>query len=305
MISKGKSRYIGKEYLAGEPFQKLVEEKCSLATANDPDGFLQKVQGWASLNAYMGWLKAYKTNAGNFLDHHVWGADRHLGGGVYLYGAMDDRFATNAARVFVPNGLDAAKHVEGKSVCVIGAWDGTECLLLRVLGAASVDAVEEVPAFCEMAKAQYQAWEVPGEVFTKSLYEIDVETSWQKYDLVYVPGVLYHLTDLPTALTILWAIIKPGGVLAFESIVDPPGGKKAQYLGPSTPGWNWWSPTAECYEGILRDCGFPDGRTVEMASNRGWWVGTRAEHALALKNGAAGFSRPDVLRTIARLHRSH
>ena len=301
MISPGKTRYIGAAYPAAEPFVKLLAEKFSLATANDPNGFMKRVEGWASLEVYNKWRTAYAANNGNFFDHPVWGADRDLGGGSYLYGAMDDRYASNAARVFVPSGLDVSRDVVAKNACVIGAWDGTECLLLRALGAKSVDAIDEVPAFCKMAEAQYKAWEIPGCVRSKSLYEIDVEASWQTYDLVYVPGVLYHLTDLPTALVILWSMLKPNGVLAFESIADESGPSVARYLGVSAPGWNWWSPTTECYEAIMRDCGFPDGRTVEYTGGRGWWAGTRAEHSPALTNGAAGFSRPDVLRTIARL----
>src|SRR6185369_4178751 len=144
---------------------------------------------------------------------------------------------------------------------------------LRAMGAKLVDMVEEVPDFCKMAGAQYAAWDVPGTIFSRSLYEMDVESQWQAYDLLYVPGVLYHLTDLPTAMVMLWAMLKPGGVLAFESIVDPmPKERSARYLGASVPGWNWWSPTTLCYEAIMRDCGFPDGRTVERNGGRGWWV---------------------------------
>jgi 2-polyprenyl-3-methyl-5-hydroxy-6-metoxy-1,4-benzoquinol methylase len=301
MISPGKTRHIGRAHPGAERFEGLVGERFNLATALRPDAFVKRVERWASRAAYDAWLTAYRSNEGNFLDHAVWGADRDLGGGVHLYGAMDDRYATSAARVFVPAGLDAARHVEGKRVCVVGAWDGTECLLLRALGASAVDAVEEVPAFCEMATAQYETWNMPGTVARQSLYELDVEKLWQRYDLVYVPGVLYHLTDLPAALVILWSLLKPGGVLAFESIADPSGPCAARYLGAAVPGWNWWSPTPQCYEAIMRDCGFPDARTVECDAGRGWWLGTRAEVASVLAHGAAGFSRPDLLRAIARL----
>lgn len=299
MTPPGKTRYIGAANANAAPFERLVAEYFNLANAKP--GFLDRVSKWASLGVYNVWRTAYQRNAGTFLDYAVWGADRDLGGGQYLYGAMDDRYATNAARVFVPHGLNAVKHVKGKRVCVVGAWDGTECLLLRALGAVSVDAIEEVPVFCDMARAQYETWSVPGWVFPKSLYEINVETMWQQYDLIYVPGVLYHLTDLPAALTMLWAMLKPEGVLAFESCADPKGSMSARYLGASVPGWNWWCPTPECFEALMRDCGFPDGRTVEHAAGRGWWMGTRSEHLPVLASGAAGFSRPDVLRSIARL----
>jgi hypothetical protein len=295
----GKTRAIGAAHPGAAPYVQLVREFFHLGNAREPAAFMAQVSKWASLEAYQGWLAAYRANDGSFLQHAVWGADRDLGGGQYLYGAMDDRYASNAARVFVPGGLDAAKHVKGKRTCVVGAWDGTECLLLRALGASSVDAVEEVPAFCEMARAQYQAWGVPGEIYTKSLYEIDVGASWQAYDLLYVPGVMYHLTDLTTALVILWSMLAPGGVLALESIADVSDGAHARYLGASAAGWNWWSPTPACFMAAMRDCGFADARTVEHAHGRGWWIGTRSDKLPALATGAAGFSRPDILRTIA------
>jgi hypothetical protein len=298
MTPPGKTRYIGREVPGSLGFVQLLASKFSLATAIDPAGFLAKVEKWSSLAAYQAWFAAYRRNQGSFLDHAVWGADRDLGGGKFLYGAMDDRYATNAARVFISGGLHTDKHVVSKNVCVIGSWDGTECLLLRAMGAKHVDAVDEVPAFGDMAEAQYKAWNIPGFVHRKSLYDLNVGALWQAYDLIYVPGVMYHLTDLPTALVMLWAMLAPGGTLAFESITDPKGSRSARYLGASMPGWNWWSPTPECYEAAMKDCGFPDGRTVECSHGRGWWVGTKSENVPAIGNGAAGFSRPDVLKMI-------
>jgi hypothetical protein len=51
----------------------------------------------------------------------------------------------------------------------------------------------------------------------------------------------------------------------------------------------------------MHDCGFPDGRTAERHGGRGWWIGSKGAKLPALSGGAAGFSRPDVLRTIKRL----
>lgn len=298
----GKSRHIGGAYPGSERFERLVSERYSLATMRgmEPAAFLARVEPWASRDAYDRWLVAYRRSDGTFLDHAVWGADRDLGGGHYLHGAMDDRYATNAARVFVPGGLDERKVACAKC-CVVGAWDGTEALLLHALGAASVDCVEEVPAFCDMAQVQFDAWQLDGFVSRRSLYEVNLLKVWQRYDLVYVPGVLYHLTDPVAALVILWSMLKPGGVLAFESIADTGAAPIARYLGASVPGWNWWSPTPGCFESMMRDCGFPDARTVEVSRGRGWWVGTRGDKLPALSGGAAGFSRPDLLRTIAGL----
>lgn len=298
-----KPRQIGIAHPGAPRFERLVSERYSLATLTGmpPEEFLRQANVWGSREAYERWLAAYRQNAGGFLDHPVWGADRDLGAGHQLFGAMDDRYASNAARLLDAGGLDVARHIEGKRACVVGAWDGTECLLLHALGASQVDAIEEAPASVAMATHQFRAWKVPGVAVECSLYEVP-ERPWLTgaYDLLYVPGVLYHLTDLPAALVILWSMLAPGGRLAFESIADA-GGKSARYLGPRHPGWSWWSPSADCYEALLADCGFPDGRTVELAHGRGWWVGTRSDAPpLAVEGGAAGFSRPGLVRAISR-----
>lgn len=312
-ISPGKGRYIGSAYPGAERYLELLQ-RYTLATMRgaDPAAFLARVEEWGSLEAYQRWLRAYQRNDGTFLQHTVWGADRDLGplpgetAPRHLCGAMDDRALTNLHRVAsAPGGLDPARHVAGKRACVVGAWDGTECLLLHALGASYVDVIEEVPAFAEMARLQLDAWQVPhAMVLPRSLYEVDVRQLWQAYDLLYVPGVLYHLSDPVTALVICWALLRPGGVLAFESIVDPPAHGEAtvaRYLGASKAGWNWWAPTPQAYEAMLRDAGFPDGRTVETSKGRGWWLGTRGKRLPALASGAAGFSRPDLLRTVVEL----
>lgn len=304
----GKTRYIGGRYEGAERFEQLITKNFNLATISGeaPEIFLNRVERWGSREAYDRWLRAYQRNDGSFLQHAVWGADRDLGEGHYLWGAMDDRYATNAARVFAPGGLDATKHVEGKRACVIGAWDGTECLLLRALGASVIDAIEEVKDFAEMSKTQFDAWCVPGEVRNASLYELNIRQCWQSYDLLYVPGVLYHLTDLPAAMAIFWSMLRPGGALAFESVVDvdiSTDAPAARYLGASIPGWNWWAPNAACYNALLRDGGFPDGHAVEVSRGRGWWMGTRSDRLPSLECGAAGFSRTDLLREIKVLSR--
>jgi len=305
----GKRRCIGRAIPGADRWERLVNGRYCLATLPDGDrsGLVQRMVEWGSAEAYARWLDAYRRNAGNFLDHPAWGADRDLGGGVHLHGAMDDRFATNLERLVRGGGLVPDRHVFGRDCCVVGCWDGTENLLLHALGAVRVDGIEEVDAFCEMTDAQLRAWDVPGRVVHRgSLYEVDVRSLWERYALVYVPGVLYHLTDPAAALLLLWAMLRPGGTLAVESIAsgDPApqdGWHAARYLGPSRPGWNWWSPTPGAWCRMMQDAGFPDARTVEFAAGRGWWVGTKRGPLPLAAHGAAGFSRPDVLRTVREL----
>lgn len=293
----GKANYIGTVRSDVAQYVALIHERFSLRNAVDGEAFWGKVKKYGNRATYDAWQAAHASGKGTFLDHTCWGSDRDFGGGRVLYGAMDDRYASNAARLFRPGAITATDHVRGKTACVVGAWDGTECLLLRALGAEMVDAIEEVPAFCEMAHAQYEAWAIPGTVLPVSLYDADVDKLYQRYDLLYVPGVMYHLTDIVTALTMLWAMLKPSGVLAFETMVSSGNGDNAVFVG-SRPGWNWWCPTEQCFVSMMRECGFQDARCVEHAGGRGWFVGSRSESPRVLSYGAAGFSRPDVLRII-------
>ena len=98
----GKRRCIGRAIPGAERWERLVNERYCLATLPDgidPSGLVDRLLKWGSADAYARWLGAYRRNEGNFLDHPVWGADRDLGGGVLLHGAMDDRYATNLERV--------------------------------------------------------------------------------------------------------------------------------------------------------------------------------------------------------------
>lgn len=292
----GKPRLIGSDDSElSARFETLVSERFSLATARRPEEFLRRVSRYASAEAHASWLQAYSSNSGSFVDHAVWGADRDLGDGRWLYGAMDNRYATNAARVIGGGGLDIDQDIRDKRVCVVGAWDGTECLLMYALGACEVDAVEEVPEFCEMAAAQYETWLVPGEVFRQSLYDV---APARLYDTIYVPGVMYHLTDMVSGSLALWSMLKHGGKLATESAVDELTEKCARYTGPLEPGWNWWIPSAACLEALLADCGFDEvHRVEEPRRGRGWWVGRKSTSApRAATSGRAGLFKPNALR---------
>lgn len=294
----GKSRHIGADDSAlSAELEGLVAGRYNLGTALRPEEFLARVSRYASAEAYASWLRAYKGNEGSFVDHAAWGADRDLGDGKWLHGAMDNRYATNAARAMGPGGVNADADIRGRRVCVVGAWDGTECLLLHALGASEVDAVDEVPEFCEMAEAQYEAWSVPGKVLRQSLYEAAQD---EQYDTLYVPGVMYHLTDMVAGALAMWSMLRPGGKLAIESAVDESTERRARYAGPSEPGWNWWLPTPACLEALLADCGF-DGvsRVQEPRRGRGWWVGSRSASApRAATLGRAGMSRLDVVKRL-------
>lgn len=280
-------------------------------TGMDPARFRAEVEAFVAAHPYGEWLRAWQANAGTFLQTLCWGADREFVqegasfGRWWVKGAMDDRHVTNLERVVRPGGLDVDRHVVGRLACVVGCWCGEEMLLLRALEARGVDGVEEVPEYARMAQLQLDAYQVPGRVWPRSLYALPLEEVAETYDLLYVPGVLYHLTDPVVALLIFWAMLRPGGQLAFETTVTSSQGglgpTMARYLGAGVPGWNWWAPTPEAYTAMMRDCGFVDCRQVDQVPGRAWFMGERSDRLPLLETGAAGFSRPDLLDEVRRL----
>ncbi|MFH1571325.1 MAG: DUF1698 domain-containing protein [Gemmatimonadota bacterium] len=279
-------------------------------TGMDPAAFRAEVEAFVQANPYEAWRKAWQGNSGTFLQTLCWGADREFVQAApgrprwWVKGGMDDRHLTNLERVVRPGGLDVARDVVGKLACVVGCWCGEEMLLLRALDARGCDGVEEVPEYARLAQLQIDAYRVPGRVWPRSLYSLPLDEVAGLYDLLYVPGVLYHLTDPVAALLTFWAMLKPGGVLAFETVVTPTqGGPRpmAAYLGASVVGWNWWAPTPEAYTAMMRDCGFVDCRQVDQVPGRAWFMGERSDRLPLLETGAAGFSRPDLLDEVRAL----
>lgn len=249
------------------------------------------------------WMKAWQGNEGTFLDILCWGHDQNFGEGLEVKGAMGNRHLTNIARITNAGGIVPSRDITSRSACVVGCWSGTENLLLAALGAVLVDGIEEVHEYAELAQGQLRAFSVAGRVLSASLYELPVHEFWQRYDLTYVPGVLYHLTDPVTALVTLWSMTRPGGLLAFETMVmpSPSSSPVFSYLGPSKVGWNWWCPSTEALVQMMRDCGFVDPHEVERSQHRAWFVGRRGEKLPLLDTAAAGFSRPVLLRAIREL----
>ena len=59
-------------------------------------------------------------------------------------------------------------------------------------------------------------------VISRSLYELEVKEMQEVFDIVYFPGVLYHLSDPVMALRILYNRLKIGGIIIIETMVPIP-----------------------------------------------------------------------------------
>jgi len=269
----------------------------------DADAFWHQVEPFVRDNTHEQWVRAWQANDGTFLKTLCWGADRRFGPEPkhLVKGAMDDRHLSNFVRLEEGGGIDRQQHIEGRRALVVGPWCGEEMLLLHALGAALVDGIEEVDRYAHFAQAQLDAWGVPGAVASGSLHSVQIAGIAQRYHLAYVPGVMYHLTDPICALVTLWASLKPGGLLAFETMLEEGEEMTATYLGAQTAGWNWWCPTETTWLRMMADCGFVGCRMADKVGGRAWFVGERSPRLPLVDTGAAGFSRPDLLDQLHKL----
>ncbi len=232
------------------------------------------------------WHEAYKLG---FTDFFAWGHDQDFGFGRTRQGTMSTRHVEIVSESIEYGYLP--ERLTDLDVLDVGCWTGGDVLALAGMG-ARVTALEEHPISAAAAKRMCDLLGVSAEVHSRSLYSENSE--WMgKFDVVYISGVIYHVTDPVLALRICFAYLKPGGRIVVETKASKLEGALCEYGGTHEKGWNWYSPTLETFGRWLVDAGFPrDQVRVHMRP-----VGRLL--AGAVKGGPkklperAGFSRPN------------
>ncbi len=231
-----------------------------------------------------------------------WGHD-HDFGPFEMNGLMGDR------HIFLLNDFCeyfslTPSYFSGKSVLDIGCWTGGTTLLLQSLG-ASVRAVEEVKKYGETVSYLAGAFGVGSSVSVEStsLYRLGLCKDGRLCDVVYFPGVLYHLSDPVLALRVLYNQLSEGGVILIESAgvnsqepvcffegsrVFWMGGKEKR----NRKGWNWFLPSQEAMRRMLIEAGFEGVRSLYSA-DRGRVYGIGHKRGLQ-EICRAGLSVPDI-----------
>jgi tRNA (mo5U34)-methyltransferase len=157
----------------------------------------------------------------------------------------------------------------GKDVIDVGCWTGGTTLLLKALGANEVLALEEVQKYAIVAKSLAQDLYKLDNVTCNGTNLFDLETQ-KKYDIIYFPGVIYHLSDPVLALRRLFNATKNGGIIfietmginAKEAICQFHGNKQYHNVDNEDSknlnrgGWNWFVPSASCLSLWLDEAGF-------------------------------------------------
>lgn len=197
-----------------------------------------------------------------------WGHD-HDFGSFKLKGQMSGRHLSLMREFSHRFHLDL-RTFQGKDVLDVGCWTGGTTLLLHALG-ARVFAVEEVRKYARMVEYLAQAFGISDrvEVGARSLYSLNEEPFRDRFDIVYFPGVVYHLTDPVLALRILFNTCRQGGIILVESAgIDDSravcrfeGGRvfrggRAENL--TRRGWNWFIPSCSALERMMTEAGFQE-----------------------------------------------
>lgn len=200
-----------------------------------------------------------------------WGHN-HDFGTFQLPGRMGDRHIELLANftTYFPVRLEG---FAGKRVLDVGCWTGGTTLLLAAL-AQEVVAIEEVQKYAAVVSYLAQSFGLDQRVTVKSLslYDCNATEFADQFDLVYFPGVLYHLSDPLLALRILYNALKVGGTILLESagidaqeplcrfegsLVYHSGSKERMNRG----GWNWFMPSPSALYRMLKEAGFDEIET--------------------------------------------
>jgi tRNA (mo5U34)-methyltransferase len=168
------------------------------------------------------------------------------------------------------------EELTGQSVLDIGCNAGFYSIEMKRRGAARVLGVDCDPRYLEQARL---AAEVTGQdIELRQLSVYDVASLGERFDLVLLLGVLYHLRHPLLALDLIHDHVA-GDLLVFQSMqrgsaeIDPVRAnydfvEKAHFDRPGYPklhfieqayadDWtNWWAPNAACSAAMLRSAGF-------------------------------------------------
>ena len=231
-----------------------------------------------------------------------WGHN-HDFGDFKLDGRMGDRHINLLANftTLFPVSLEDFKD---KQVLDIGCWTGGTTLLLATL-AKKIHAIEEVKKYAETVSFLSKSFDISDRVSAKSLsvYACNAKEFYDQYDIIYFPGVIYHLSDPLLALRILFNAAKVGGCILVESaginkeepfcrfdgsLVYHSGTKERLNRG----GWNWFMPSPSALYRMMKEAGFDEIQTMwHDATKRVYGYGRKVSQVGMCK---AGLSVPNI-----------
>lgn len=229
-----------------------------------------------------------------------WGHN-HDFGTFYMPGRMKNRHIDILAAFMSVYGI-SEKDLRGKTVLDIGCWTGGTSLLLAAMG-AYVFTIEEVCKYANSINYLKDAFGIDNlKVENRSLYSLNSEELFDRFDLALYFRILYHVTDPVLSLRIVFNSLKDGGICLLETMAVKEKGSYCEYrgaretlskptMGEPRSGWNWFVPSIEALFRMMTDVGFDVRKTTLHRANRALALGVRNRHVDMLR---AGLSNPDI-----------
>lgn len=217
----------------------------------------------------------------------TWGHD-HDFGDFRLDGAMGSRHIRHLAEMIDRFGV-LPTDLSGMQCLDIGCWTGGCSLLLNAMGARVV-AVDEVRKYTDCLSFLKSAFALDRlEVACESLYRLGGPVYDDRFDLVLLAGVLYHVTDPVIALRIVFNCLKDGGHCLIETTGIR---SRTPVLSYERRKWNWFDPSPPALHQLLEDVGFVDIQVGDVTlTDRLYAVARRDRHVDMRRDG---LSRPDI-----------
>jgi SAM-dependent methyltransferase len=223
-----------------------------------------------------------------------WGHN-HDFGEFKLKGKMGDRHIELLSN-FIALFEVSLKDFDKKDVFDIGCWTGGTTLLLASLG-SRVFAIEEVKKYADMVTFLAKSFGIEDRVTINpmSLYNCNSKEFHNRFDIVYLPGVIYHLSDLLIALRILFNSLKVNGIILIESAGINQREPFCRFDGSlihgkgtrerlNQSGWNWFVPSPSALHRMMREAGFEENKTL-------WHHGTKRVYGYGRKVSQVGICK--------------
>ena len=179
------------------------------------------------------------------------------------------------------------EYYNNKKVIDIGCWTGGVEFVLNSLS-ANITAIEEVNKYANATRWLMNAFDIKNvEVVNKSLFDLNDEDYYDKYNVVFYAGVIYHVTDPLLSLRILYNTLEIGGIILVESAGLESSDNICRYEGGSffhhgdkekknRGGWNWFIPSASTLKLMMENAGFDNVKSI-YNNGRLYAVGEKKE----------------------------
>ena len=147
-------------------------------------------------------------------NQRFWWHSMPLPNGDRIAGAHEDR--NIQLNMWKALGIEPPDGLAGKTVLDVGANDGYFTIAALLCGASEVTAIntQDCPTYPENLVYAAELWNVRPQVLVGDFRPYSFR---ERYDVILLLGVLYHLENIFEAMKVLRGLLSDGGVLFIET----------------------------------------------------------------------------------------